>query len=96
MVKSLSKTGVIVGAILVILIIILALCASIISAYDPITVNAREQLSSPSQQHPLGTDNLGRDIQTRILHGLRTTLGVSFLAMLIALVLGGALGLLAG
>jgi len=93
---TLSKIGVIVGAILVVLMIILALCASILTEYDPFVSSMQDRFSPPSQQHPFGTDNMGRDIQSRIFHGLRTTLGVSFLAVLIALVLGGALGLLAG
>ena len=96
MVKTLSKIGLIAGAVLVVLVIVLALCANILSLYSPMSQNISERLTPPSQQHPFGTDYMGRDNQARVFYGLRATLGVSALAVLIALVIGGVLGLIGG
>ena len=96
MVRILSKIGVITGAVLIVMLTVTALFANILTEHNPIATNIQEQLSPPSRQHPYGTDNMGRDNQTRVFHGFRTTLGASSLSVLTALILGGALGLLAG
>ena len=89
---KLSHAGVIIGAVLVILLVLAAIFADIVSGHDPIEQNIQNVLESPSSQHPLGTDRLGRDILSRVVYGLRTNLGVGALAMLIALVAGVFLG----
>jgi peptide/nickel transport system permease protein len=58
--------------------------------------NLKERLLSPSIQHPLGTDNLGRDILSRIIFGARISLKASLVVILIVLALGVPLGLIAG
>ena len=92
----LNKTGMIAGAILVGLLILMALFASILTTHDPIAIDPAVRLSPPTQQNPFGTDNLGRDMLSRILYGWRTTLFIGFLAMLIALVAGAILGMAGG
>ena len=93
--KKNSLAGVIVGLILVGLLIISAIFASVLTGYDPVSSNIQARFSPPSLQHPFGADSLGRDMFSRVFYGLRTSLGISFLASIIALIVGGALGLAA-
>ncbi|HYC60911.1 MAG TPA: ABC transporter permease, partial [Thermoanaerobaculia bacterium] len=65
-------------------------------AYSPNTIDLGGRLTAPSRQHFLGTDDLGRDILARMIHGARLSLAVGFLATLIALVVGSFLGAIAG
>ncbi|MCX7855221.1 MAG: ABC transporter permease [Anaerolineae bacterium] len=58
--------------------------------------NIQEKFQPPSLRHPLGTDNLGRDVLARILFGGRTSLSIGFLVVLIAVAIGTPLGALAG
>ena len=75
---------------------ILALGAEVLTSYSPTAINVRQRLLDPSWQHLLGTDQLGRDIFTRVVFGARVALGVALTATGLALVIGLALGLLAG
>jgi peptide/nickel transport system permease protein len=67
-----------------------------IMPYDPETPDLSNMLSPPSLRHPLGTDELGRDMLTRTLHGGRVSLVVGVFAMLVAVTLGTAVGAAAG
>lgn len=73
-----------------------ALVPGAFSAADPITGIPAQKLSAPSPAHPFGTDHLGRDVYSRVVHGTRQTLMTAGLACLIGSVLGSVLGLLAG
>ena len=64
--------------------------------YDPIKKSLRERLQPPSKEHLLGTDNLGRDVLTRLIYGARVSLLVGFVAMGIALIIGIPVGAAAG
>jgi peptide/nickel transport system permease protein len=64
--------------------------------HDPLTIALAERLAPPGPAHWLGTDELGRDVLSRILHGAALTVGVSVAALVSALVLGIALGSAAG
>ena len=64
--------------------------------FSPNTIDLRSRLAKPSRQHLLGTDDLGRDVFSRMLHGARVSLTVGFFATIIALVIGSFLGALAG
>ena len=77
-------------------IILLALLAPVASRHDPVQQNLLDILQGPSRTHPLGTDELGRDVWARLLYGARTDLRVAFLAVLFPFVIGTAIGLLAG
>lgn len=72
-----------------------ALVAPWISPYDPLQQNVVARLKGPSLAYWLGTDQFGRDILSRVLHGARASLLISALAVGIALIAGGTLGLLA-
>ncbi|WP_179216932.1 ABC transporter permease [Humidesulfovibrio mexicanus] len=73
-----------------------ALLAPWIAPYDPNAINVDALLLTPSFAHPLGTDALGRDVLSRILHGGRVSLWVGFVAVGISTAIGLALGLVAG
>jgi peptide/nickel transport system permease protein len=73
-----------------------ALGADVISPYHPDTPDFVDILAPPSAAHPLGTDELGRDVLSRIIHGARASLFVGFLSVVTAAVAGTLLGLVAG
>jgi len=73
-----------------------AIFAPVLALYPPLTTGVGEAFQTPSWSHPLGTDDLGRDLYSEVLYGARATLLVSFLAVLTATVIGVGLGALAG
>ena len=75
---------------------LLALCAPLLSPYPVTTQDVDNTLASPSALHLMGTDDLGRDVFSRMLHGAAATLYASGLAVGIAIALGLPVGLLAG
>jgi peptide/nickel transport system permease protein len=82
---------------LVALLFLVALLAPFISPHDPIAVNADNAYLPPlSQGHLLGTDELGRDLLSRILWGARVSLPVAFVAVAVGLIAGGLTGLISG
>lgn len=84
------------GSLVLALILILAVFANQLSPYPPNVQNLRNRLQPPSAEHWLGTDQFGRDIMSRMMHGGRVSLQVGFLSVGIALAIGGLMGLLAG
>jgi len=84
------------GLCLVTLMVVSALGASIFAPYDPIQLNIMERLQGPSANHLLGTDQLGRDLFSRVLFGGQVALKVAFLSIGSALIVGIVLGLIAG
>ncbi len=84
------------GLILVTLIVISAVLASVISPYDPIALNIVDRLQGPSSRHLLGTDQLGRDLFSRVLFGGQVALKVALVSISAALGIGVLLGMLAG
>ena len=87
---------VVVGFILVVIMLLTAAFADIISPHDPYEQNLHNVLSAPSAQHLLGTDALGRDLLSRIIHGTRIALLVGVCTVLISASIGTLLGLAAG
>jgi peptide/nickel transport system permease protein len=86
-----------VGSLVIIVIIFLiAGFASVLSPYDPGKTNVAFKLKSPSFQHYLGTDNLGRDVFSRMLYGSRVSLSVGFVAVAISVGIGILVGAMAG
>jgi peptide/nickel transport system permease protein len=78
------------------LIVLGAVFAPLMSPYDKDKIDLTAQYLSPSLDHPFGTDDLGRDIFVRVMHGGRITLAVGLLAMLVALVIGVTVGGVSG
>lgn len=86
------------GLIIALLLILTAIFADVLYDYkdDALKQNIRQRLQGPSIEHPLGTDELGRDVLARIVHGSRISLTVAFSCTILSLVIGGALGAIAG
>jgi peptide/nickel transport system permease protein len=88
---------VILAGSLVLLLFLVALLAPFISPHDPIAVNADNAYLPPlSPSHLLGTDELGRDLFSRVLWGARVSLPVAFVAVAVGLFAGGVIGLISG
>ena len=86
------------GLIILAIIIFFAIFADVFFDYDTLVVkqSAELKLKPPSAEHWLGTDEVGRDILARIVHGARISLPVAFATIAIATVIGGLLGAIAG
>lgn len=84
------------GLIILIVVVLAALGANIIAPYDPTEIDPGASLATSSSEHILGTDNLGRDIFSRLLYGARWTLGAAGLAAAAIVVLGVTIGMIAG
>jgi len=84
------------GLIIISLLIVAALFAPIISPYTPSEQNVFERLQAPSLTHIFGTDDLGRDVFTRMVFGARISLAVGFISVFIILVIGTFLGIISG
>jgi peptide/nickel transport system permease protein len=84
------------GGVVVVFVAVLALLAPVIAPMDPNRPDVKKILDSPSGRHPLGTDQLGRDVLSRMLYGARVSLAVGFVSVGIATVIGIALGSVAG
>ncbi|MBU5426091.1 ABC transporter permease [Tissierella pigra] len=86
------------GLTIISIFILLALFADVIADYDEVAIkmNTSIRLQGPSKDHILGTDELGRDIFARIIHGARVSLQVGIIAVGIAIIIGGTLGAIAG
>ena len=86
----------IVGGVVVLLLVVLAVLAPVLAPWDPNRPDLRNMLGDPSRAHPLGTDQLGRDVLSRMLYGARVSLTVGFVSVGIATAIGVLLGSLAG
>lgn len=84
------------GGIVVVILFIVSIFAPVLSPYDPDTVNVKEILTAPGRLHPLGTDELGRDVLSRMIWGSRISLKVGFVAVGIAVLIGIIVGAAAG
>ena len=91
--KLFKRKLVIFAAILVVFFVVTAIFAPLLTPYDPYKGDFRQILAKPSLQHPLGTDETGRDVLTRIFYGARTSLMIGVVSVLISAVAGVCLGL---
>ena len=82
--------------IIITTIVILGILAPYIAPYDPNKVRIVRKYAAMSSQHWLGCDHLGRDILSRLLYGIRSTLFLSLLTMIITIVVGSLIGLISG
>jgi len=97
--KRMSRNkAAVLGLIILVLLVLMSVFADFIYDYDTVVVkqNMAERLQWPSAAHPLGTDEFGRDLLARIVHGSRTSLLLSFAAVAVSLATGGFLGAIAG
>src|SRR6266545_3059062 len=90
------------GGVFVLLLVVTALAAPVIAPHDPVRQSLRARLAAPTlsaadgKAHMLGTDHLGRDVLSRMIHGARVSLLVGFAAVVVGGIVGATLGLLAG
>jgi peptide/nickel transport system permease protein len=85
-----------IGLAVFLIIVVLAILAPVLAPFDPNDQNILEKLRAPTAEHWLGTDSFGRDTLSRVLYGARISLIIGTVSTLIAMVVGAAIGLLAG
>jgi peptide/nickel transport system permease protein len=85
-----------IGGVIVLSLVLMALFAPWIAPYDPYAINVRERLLPPTFAHPFGTDDLGRDLFSRVIYGARTTIQTGVVVVLIAASFGSLIGLISG
>lgn len=84
------------GALLLLCVAIVALAPGLIASQSPLAINVDKALEPPSAEHFFGTDDVGRDVFARVIHGARVTLSICAGALMISALIGGALGLVSG
>jgi peptide/nickel transport system permease protein len=100
--RALAHRGLVIGTGLLVLIVLVALLAPLLAPHDPYTQDLSRRLIPPiwyekgNWTHPLGTDNLGRDYLSRVIHGSQISLAIGLAVMVISGLIGTALGLAAG
>jgi peptide/nickel transport system permease protein len=91
-----KRKGAVIGLVVVVTFILLALFAPFVAPYDPIATSWSLVRKAPSMQHWFGTDDLGRDVLSRVMYGARASLLAGAISVGIALSIGVPLGLLSG
>ncbi len=85
-----------ISAVVLILLILTAIFAPVIATHDPILQSGPERLQAPSSDHWMGTDNLGRDVFSRVVFGARISLEVGFFAIGLGTAFGLVIGVMSG
>lgn len=88
--------GIPVGGIVLVAIVMVALAAPLLTTMSPTALNPGGRLAPPNGEHLFGTDNFGRDVFSRTLWGARLSLEIGFLVSALTVLMGTAVGLLAG
>jgi len=83
-----------ISAVFLILIIVMAVGAPVIATHDPVATATKEKLQAPSSAHVLGTDELGRDVWSRLVYGARISLVVGYVGTLVATLLSTGIAVL--
>lgn len=84
------------SAAVLLILVLTAIFADVLAPYDPLLAQPEIRLASPSWDHPFGTDDIGRDVFSRVIHGARLSLWVGLLAVGIGTAAGTIIGLLCG
>src|SRR5690606_30506525 len=92
--RLLRSPSAVAGLTIVVLLVLAGVLAPLLTPYDPEQQNLRAVLQAPTWTHPLGTDQLGRDILARILFGARLTLFIGAFAVAVGVVVGVPLGVI--
>ncbi|MET7299051.1 ABC transporter permease [Embleya sp. NPDC005575] len=92
----LRRPGLLLSLVVFALVVLAALFPRLFTDGDPLVGTPRDKLRGPSAEHLFGTDQLGRDLFTRVVHASSLSLRATFVAVAVALVVGGVLGLLSG
>ena len=94
--RLVRQRGAVVGFAVLLSLVLVALAAPWLSARNPIKTSPREALQPPSAKFLLGSDQLGRDVASRVMHGARISLTVGLISVSIALLIGAPIGLVSG
>jgi len=84
------------GLLLTVVLVLVAIAAPLLAPFDPFAQDTSRRLEAPSKQHPLGLDDLGRDVLSRIIWGARVSLRVGFSVVILASLVGVSLGAVSG
>lgn len=84
------------AAAILLVLLAAAVAPRLFAAADPVATSLRERLRAPSVGHPFGTDEFGRDLWSRVVHGTRYSLGAGLGTVVLALLVGGTVGMVAG
>src|SRR5499427_9581080 len=90
------STPAVIGAAIVAALLVVAIFADVLAPQSPIASDQAHTFERPSRDYPLGTDQLGRDMLSRIIHGSRISLAVGVSSVLLALFVGVPFGMIAG
>lgn len=85
-----------IGFLILVLFGVVIVAADVIAPVDPLAQNINARLKPPTAEHAFGTDELGRDIFSRVIHGARISLPASFFVVIVSVIVGSFLGALAG
>jgi len=91
-----GRPGLVLAVLIIVLVIAWAFAPGLFAGQDPIKGVPTQKLSGPSAAHLFGTDHLGRDVYSRVVHGASLTLQATLVAVLVGLLIGSLVGLLAG
>jgi peptide/nickel transport system permease protein len=91
-----KNRGILTGGVIIVLLAILAIFAPFIAPNDPAEQNLEKYLSPPSLKYPLGTDQFGRCMLSRLIYGIRTSLGIASVVTVIVVITGLAIGMISG
>lgn len=94
--RFIKHRGAMIGVVLLLCLVTLVVAAPLLTANDPIDISPAEALEPPSLDHIMGTDQLGRDVFSRVLYGGRISLRVGLIAVIIGALVGIFLGMLSG
>src|SRR5512137_1172202 len=94
--RALRRPPAVVGAVIVVLFLLMASAAPWLATGDPIRTNWSQIRKAPSPAHPFGTDDLGRDVYSRVVWGARTSMQAGVFSILLAIAVGVPTGLVAG
>ncbi len=94
--RAFANRELVIGGTIVLLFVLVACLAPLLAPYDPLQANFLTIRKAPSWAHPLGTDEVGRDVLSRVIYGARTSLLAGIVSVSIAVAIGVLLGLVAG
>lgn len=94
--RLLRNRGAVLGALVLVLLVAVALLASVLTPYDPLEMAPKDRLMPPGPGHWFGTDNFGRDIFARVVYGTRISLPMGLISVALALAIGLVGGLFSG
>ncbi|MEU9151316.1 ABC transporter permease [Streptomyces sp. NPDC048417] len=92
----LRRPGLLLSAVVLVLVVLAAFWPGLFTSQDPLTGVPSQNFRGPSGSHWFGTDELGRDVFSRVVHGAQLSLKATLIAVLVAFVVGGLLGVVAG